>query len=56
MAKKTKEPIMVDCQKCVSGGTEVVNHLLDCNNKERNPMGYKVGRWLKECKYYKERK
>ena len=56
MAKKTNEPIMVDYQKCVSGGTEVVNHLLDCNNKERNQMGYNVGRWLKECKYYKERK
>lgn len=56
MAKKTNEPIMVDCQKCAFGGAEVVNHLLDCNNKERNPMNYKVGCWLKECKHYKEKK
>ena len=53
MAKKTNDKELVDCRQCVSGGTEVVNHLMDCFDKERNPMGYKVGVWLKECKHFK---
>ena len=55
MAKQVEKKL-VDCLKCQFGGTESINHLTDCTNKERNPNGYKVGCWLKECKQFKERK
>ena len=55
MAKKTNDKELVDCLKCFYGGVESINHLTDCHNKERNPMGYKVGCWLKECKHFKQR-
>lgn len=57
MAKKQEtESVLVDCTLCESGSTEAVNFLVDCFNKERNPGGFKVGSWKKECRYYKRRK
>lgn len=56
--KETEEvnvKVLVDCSKCEYGGERTENHLIDCFNDERNPKGYKVGVWLKECKYYAER-
>jgi hypothetical protein len=54
--RQEQKPEEVDCKMCKFGGKEVVNHLLDCFNKERNPKGYKVGCWLKECRFYQARK
>lgn len=54
MAKKQVGKVLVECQKCVHGGGKSPDPLLmDCNNKERNPKGYKVGTWPKECNYFK---
>lgn len=44
----------VDCKQCAFGG-EVFNHMIDCNNKERNPRGYKVGYWPRPCSHFKKK-
>lgn len=54
MAKKEEKEPLVKCIECTFGGKEVIDHLLDCNNKDRNPNGYKVGCWPQKCKYYKK--
>ena len=56
MAKKAEETILIDCRQCEHCGGEVVNIMVDCNNKERNPRGYKVGYWKRECRYFKSKK
>lgn len=55
MAKKEEKKPLVKCEECAFGGREVINFLLDCNNSDRNPNGYKVGRWERECKYFQKR-
>lgn len=52
--RQAPPPEMVDCKTCAFGGKEVVNYLLDCHNKERNPHGSKVGDWLKVCRHYRQ--
>lgn len=54
MAKK-QDKQLVDCKQCTFSDTEPVNCLLPCRNKERNPKGFKVGAWRKECKYFKQK-
>lgn len=54
MAKTEKKPL-VDCCQCVHSPGEIVNIMLDCNNKVRNPKGFKVGSWPKECQYFKQK-
>jgi hypothetical protein len=54
MAKK-QDKQLVDCKTCIYSDTVAVNVLLPCRNKERNPDGFKVGDWLRECDYYKRR-
>lgn len=56
MAKKSEEKILVDCLQCEHCGGEVVNIMVDCFNKERNPGGYKVGYWKRECRYFKQKR
>lgn len=55
MAKKQVGRVLVECQKCAHGGDDVIDLLIDCHNKERNPYGYKVGSWPRECNHYKPR-
>lgn len=55
MAKK-KEGIPIDCKQCTFSDTEAVNHLLPCRNVDRNPKGFKVGDWPKECSHFDKRK
>lgn len=55
MAKKQQNNTeLIDCKQCVFGG-EVFNHMIDCNNKERNPRGYKVGYWPRPCSHFKKK-
>lgn len=54
MAKQT-DKILVECKHCIHGGAEVVNIMIDCFNHERNPKGFKIGAWERECSYFKQR-
>ncbi|MBV5348878.1 hypothetical protein JZU61_04380 [bacterium] len=56
MAKKQEEKILIDCLKCEFCGGEVVNIMVDCSNKLRNPGGFKVGYWKRECRYFKQKR
>lgn len=55
-SKVKDAPPKVDCLKCAYNSGKSENHLTDCSHVERNPRGAKVGTWLKECRYYTERK
>lgn len=55
MAKKADKQL-VDCKECEFSDTVAVNVLLPCRNTERNPEGFKVGDWHRECSYFKKRK
>lgn len=48
---------LVDCKKCVWGGSVVSNFMIDCFNKVRNPYAFKVayGANGRPCDYYKEK-
>ena len=56
MAKKADEKILVDCLQCEHCGGVVVNIMVDCNSKVRNPGGFKIGYWKRECGYFKRKR
>lgn len=53
---KQPEKNLVDCRQCIFSDPEPVNCLLPCRNTDRNPKGFKVGAWEKECKHFQKRK
>lgn len=55
MAKK-QDKQLVDCKQCTFSDTVAVNCLLPCRNLKRNPKGFKVGDWMRECEEFKKRK
>lgn len=58
MAKsKTKDTAPnVRCIDCYFCPGVVVNHLVDCDNSQANPGGYKKGCWEHPCRHFKAKK
>lgn len=55
MAKPVSQEVKRDCLKCTHCPGIVANHMVDCNSKERNPKGYKIGYWPQVCRYFKQK-
>lgn len=50
---KQQNKTLVECIHCLAGGDKGENGMIGCNNLDRNPKGFKIGAWPRDCDYFK---